>query len=87
MKNLKKVIALVAVFAMLVSTVAFAQSYTDVKDGDNYAEAIEMLSSLNILTGDKDDNGNAVFRPYDTITRAEVAAIDERMQNIFAASN
>lgn len=87
MKNLKKVIALVAVFAMLVSTVAFAQSYTDVKDGDNYAEAIEMLSSLNILTGDKDDNGNAVFRPNDTITRAEVAAIVERMQNINAASN
>lgn len=87
MKNLKKVIALVAVFAMLVSTVAFAQSYTDVKDGDNYSEAIEMLSSLNILTGDKDDNGNAVFRPNDTITRAEVAAIVERMQNIFAASN
>ena len=87
MKNLKKVIALVAVFAMLVSTVAFAQSYTDVKDGDNYSEAIEMLSSLNILTGDKDDNGNAVFRPNDTITRAEVAAIVERMQNINAASN
>ncbi len=87
MKNLKKVIALVAVFAMLVSTVAFAQSYTDVKDGDNYAEAIEMLSSLNILTGDKDDNGNAVFRPNDTITRAEVAAIVERMQNINAAAN
>ena len=87
MKNLKKVIALVAVFAMLVSTVAFAQSYTDVKDGDNYAEAIEMLSSLNVLTGDKDDNGNAVFRPNDTITRAEVAAIVERMQNINAAAN
>ena len=59
MRNLKKVIALVAVFAMLVSTVAFAGSYTDVADTDNYAEAIEMLSSLNILTGDKDANGNA----------------------------
>ena len=86
MRNLKKVIALVAVFAMVVSTVAFAQSYTDVKDSDNYYEAIEMLSSLNILTGDKDDNGNAVFRPNDTITRAEVAAIVERMQNINSAS-
>lgn len=82
MRNLKKVIALVAVFAMLVSTVAFAGSYTDVADTDNYAEAIEMLSSLNILTGDKDADGNAVFRPNDSITRAEVATIVERIQNI-----
>ena len=82
MRNLKKVIALVAVFAMLVSTVAFAGSYTDVADTDNYAEAIEMLSSLNILTGDKDANGNAVFRPNDSITRAEVATIVERIQAI-----
>ncbi len=82
MRNLKKVIALVAVFAMLVSTVAFAGSYTDVADTDNYAEAIEMLSSLNILTGDKDADGNAVFRPNDSITRAEVATIVERIQAI-----
>ncbi len=82
MRNLKKVIALVAVFAMLVSTVAFAGSYTDVASTDDYAEAIEMLSSLNILTGDKDANGNAVFRPNDPITRAEVATIVERIQNI-----
>lgn len=82
MRNLKKVIALVAVFAMLVSTVAFAGSYTDVADNDNYAEAIEMLSSLEILTGDNDANGNKVFRPNDPITRAEVATIVERIQNI-----
>ena len=46
MRNLKKVIALVAVFAMLVSTVASATTFSDVKDDDNYAEAIEMLSNL-----------------------------------------
>lgn len=83
MRNLKKVIALVAVFAMLVSTVAFATSFSDVKDDDNYAEAIEMLSNLGILTGDdQDGDGVMDFRPNDTITRAEVAAIVCRVQNL-----
>ncbi len=83
MRNLKKVIALVAVFAMLVSTVAFATTFSDVKDDDNYAEAIEMLSNLGILTGDdQDGDGVMDFRPNDTITRAEVAAIVCRVQNL-----
>lgn len=83
MRNLKKVIALVAVFAMLVSTVAFATTFSDVKDDDNYAEAIKMLSNLGILTGDdQDGDGVMDFRPNDTITRAEVAAIVGRVQNL-----
>ena len=83
MRNLKKVIALVAVFAMMVTSVAFAQSYSDVKEDDNYYEAIEMLSKLNILTGDdKDGDGVMDFRPNDTITRAEVAAVVCRIQNL-----
>ena len=83
MRNLKKVIALVAVFAMLVSTVAFATTFSDVKDDDNYAEAIKMLSNLGILTGDdQDGDGVMDFRPNDTITRAEVAAIVCRVQNL-----
>lgn len=83
MRNLKKVIALVAVFAMLVSTVAFATTFSDVKDDDNYAEAIEMLSNLGILTGDdQDGDGVMDFRPNDTITRAEVAAIVCRVQDL-----
>ena len=87
MRNLKKVIALVAVFAMLVSTVAFAQTYSDVASTDTYAEAIETLSALGILTGDDADNdGKMDFRPADTITRAEVAAIVCRIQGMNAAS-
>lgn len=83
MRNLKKVIALVAVFAMLVTSVAFAQTYSDVKADDNYAEAIEMLSNLNILTGDDEDGDGVMdFRPNDTITRAEVAAVVCRIQNM-----
>lgn len=83
MRNLKKVIALVAVFAMLVSTVAFAQSFTDVAEDQDYYEAIEMLSKLSILTGDDQDGDGAMdFRPSDTITRAEVAVIISRIQGI-----
>lgn len=83
MRNLKKVIALVAVFAMMVTSVAFAQSYSDVKEDDNYYEAIEMLSKLNILTGDDKDGDDVMdFRPNDTITRAEVAAVVCRIQNL-----
>lgn len=81
MRNLKKVIALVAVFAMMISTVAFAQSFSDVAESDNYYEAIEMLSSLGILTGDDQDNDGVMdFRANDTITRAEVAVIISRIQ-------
>ena len=87
MRNLKKVIALVAVFAMLVSTVAFAQTYSDVAETDNYAEAIETLSMLGILTGDDaDGDGVMDFRPADTITRAEVAAIVCRIQGLNVAN-
>ena len=82
MRNLKKVIALVAVFAMMVSTVAFAQ-FSDVAEDHDYYEAIEMLSNLEILTGDdQDGDGTMDFRPEDKITRAEVAVIISRIQGI-----
>ncbi len=81
MRNLKKVIALVAVFAMLVSTVAFAATFDDVAENDTYAAAIETLNQLGILTGDDANNDGVMsFRPNDTITRAEITAIIARMQ-------
>ena len=87
MRNLKKVIALVAVFAMMVSTVAFAQSFSDVDVEHDYYEAIEMLSNLDILTGDdQDGDGTMDFRAEDKITRAEVATIISRIQGINSAS-
>ena len=87
MRNLKKVIALVAVFAMLVSTVAFAQSFSDVDAEHDYYEAIEMLSNLDILTGDDaDGDGTMDFRAEDKITRAEVATIISRIQGINSAA-
>ncbi len=87
MRNLKKVVALIAVFAMMVSTVAFAATFSDVAEGHDYFEAIEMLSKLDILTGDdQDGDGVMDFRPEDTITRAEVAAVVSRIQGIVSAS-
>lgn len=81
MRNLKKVIALIAVFAMMVSTVAFAQTFSDVKEGDNYYEAIETLNKLGILTGDDEDNDGVMdYRPEDSITRAEITVIVARIQ-------
>lgn len=87
MRNLKKVVALIAVFAMMVSTVAFAQSFTDVSEEHDAYEAIEMLSNLGILTGDdQDGDGKMDFRPGDPITRAEVAAVMSRIQGINGVS-
>ena len=70
MKNLKKVLALVVVFTMMLSTVAFA-AYPDVAADADYATAVEVLSALEILQGD--DKGN--FNPDANITRAEFAAV------------
>lgn len=79
MKNLKKVLALVTVVAVLLTCVpaVFASSYSDVSDNASYAEAVEMLSKLGIFTGYED----GTFQPDKTITRAEAAAVITRFLN------
>ncbi len=72
MTKLKKMLALLVVFMMVVSTVAVAAVPDDVK-GTDYEEAASVLGVLNIMNGD--DGG---FRPDDTITRAEFAAVVAR---------
>jgi hypothetical protein len=76
MKNLKKVLALVTVVAMLLTCapVVLAGTYSDVSDNASYAEAVEMLSALGIFTGYED----GTFQPDKTITRAEAAAVITR---------
>lgn len=76
MRNLKKVIALIAVFAMVLTTSAFAASFPDVEAGSAAAEAISTLADLSILKGD--ENGN--YNPDAVVTRAEMAAIIARIQ-------
>jgi hypothetical protein len=76
MLNLKKVIALVCVFAMVLTTVAFGATYTDVAEDSAYYEAVETLNKLAIVTGYED----GTFKPEDGVTRAEMAALIARIQ-------
>ena len=77
MRNLKKVLALVIAFSMMLSVVAFA-SFNDVAEDADYAGAVELLSALDIIVGD--DLGN--FNPGKTISRAEMAAIICRIKGL-----
>ncbi len=76
MKNFKKVISAVIALAMLVSSFATvgAASFTDVADTAAYAEAVDVLKALGIVSG-IEENGTFVFKPENTITRAEAATM------------
>ena len=71
MKNLKKTLAVVLAFVMVLSMGLTSFAYTDVTAGTKVAEAVGVLSNLNILTGFED----GTFRPDETVTRAQMAAI------------
>ena len=81
MRTLKKTLCLVLVLAMMVGLCAVGASaakladYPD-KDSIKNTEAVALLSALGILEGD--ERG---FRPNDTLTRAEGAAILTRLHN------
>lgn len=75
MKNLNKVLAMLVVFMMMLSTVAFASSFSDVADGSSYSTAIEVGVDLDLFKGYTD----GTFGPEGEITRAEVAAIIVRL--------
>ncbi len=74
---MKKVLAFVLVLAMVLGSVSMAFAATkDYKDQAQITntEAVAVLSALKVLEGDA--NG---FRPKDTLTRAEAAAIIARL--------
>ncbi len=77
MYNLKKVLALVVAIAMFASmgVLVSAQDFTDEADFGSSADAINLLSDLGLINGYEDGS----FKPANTITRAEVAAIMVRM--------
>lgn len=78
MKNLKRIIALVAVFAMVLTTVSFAATYTDIAADNDYYEAVETLSKLNIVTGYEDGE----YKADQNVTRAEMTALIARVLGI-----
>ncbi len=82
MKNLARVLSLVLVLSMLVSSVAFAGTFTDVEAGSTYAEATSVLSDLGIILGYED----GTFGPDKVITRAEVVAVVNRLQGLSDAA-
>lgn len=70
MKNLKKVLALVVVFSMMLCSVAFA-AFPDVPEDADYANAVNTLTALGVISGDNLGN----FNPDNTITRCEFTKI------------
>ena len=72
MTNLKKTIAVVLAFAMIFSMgIMSTFAYSDVEANTTVGEAVGILSNLNILNGFED----GTFKPDDTVTRAQMAAI------------
>lgn len=72
MRNLKKTLAVVLAFAMIFSMgIINTFAYSDVTAGTLVDEAVSILSNLSILTGFED----GTFRPDETVTRAQMAAI------------
>lgn len=83
MKNLKKVLAVVLAFAMIIGTNAFAASFSDLDKTASYAEAVSVLADLGILKGYDD----GTVKPEGNITRAEFAAIVCRIKGLEDAAN
>jgi len=85
MKNLKKLLALAVVLAMVLTTLSsmfVVSAFTDVTETSAYYEAVTILNKLGIVNG-KDEN---TFGPADTIKRSEAAAIVVRMLGLETAA-
>ena len=68
-KNLKKVISSVAALTMVASSVAaFAVDFPDVESTASYAQAVQELSALDVISGHDD----GTFGPDKLVTRAEI---------------
>ena len=69
-KNLKKVISAVAALAMSASTfTALAATFPDVPEDASYAQAVQELSALDVISGYDD----GTFKPDELVTRAQMA--------------
>ncbi|MBO5506010.1 MAG: S-layer homology domain-containing protein [Clostridia bacterium] len=66
---MKRILSLFLAFAMIFSS-AFAMSFTDVPRSASYADAVENLTNLGIVSG-----YNGEFNPSGKLSRAEIAKI------------
>ena len=71
MKKISKVLSVIVVMTMIVSTMAFAATFSDVPDSANCYEAVSVLSALGIINGYED----GTFGPDRDVTRAEFSAM------------
>ena len=71
-KNLKKAISAVLALALSVGSAAMAApTFTDVAETASYAQAVNTLAALGVISGYED----GTFKPDNNITRAEVATM------------
>jgi len=73
MRNFKKFLALVLAMLMVSACAVSVAAFDDVADTDDYAEAVELLADLGVISGRNDGTNN--FYPNDTLTREEAAVI------------
>ena len=73
--KLKKTISVLLAFFMIISTSAFAADFSDVAEGDYYADAVAWAAEQKITQG----RGNGIFDPNATVTRAEAVTFLWRM--------
>ena len=82
MKTFKRVASLALAFALVLTafaTVSFAaNTFDDVPSDYQYAKAISNLVDEGILEGYENEDGTYSFKPENTVTRAEFAAIISR---------
>lgn len=72
MSNLKKTLALVLALVMCFGVLAIGASAAYTDDAEiTYYEAVQVLTELGVMNGEKNDNGSYTLRPKDNITRAE----------------
>ena len=74
-KNLKKVISAVATVALSASSfAAFAIDFPDVESTASYAQAVQELSAIGVISG-VEEGGDLVFKPDNLVTRAEITIL------------
>lgn len=74
---MKKLISLILSLSMVFTAFSAVSAYTDTAE-NGYASEIAVLSDLGIIKGYEDGS----FKPNNSITRAEVVAIINRMQGL-----
>jgi hypothetical protein len=75
MNTTKRLLTMILICFMLLSLGTFAASYSDVPANHERFEAIDSLSSSDIITGFPDGS----FKPDESVTRAQMAALITRM--------